>query len=397
MKPKNHKKAILIVMDSAGIGALPDAARYGDAGSNTFQRIADALPQLELPYLNGLGLHKIVPQFAGRQRAEISLPHYTARMAELSKGKDTITGHWELAGIITEEPSPTFPDGFPDELLQQIYDACGVTFLGNEVASGTEIIARLGAEHVRTGKPILYTSADSVLQIAAHEDVVPLDELYHICEVARELTRTGPYKVGRVIARPFIGEEGNYQRTSNRHDYSLMVPDHNLLQDLLKQQYQVMSVGKIQDIFANISFTKAVHTKSNDDGMAQTMAFYQELEQGLLFVNLVDFDMKYGHRRDCAGYGTALSAFDAQLGKLLTAMDDDTILILTADHGCDPGYTGTDHTREYVPLLMCGKQIQNGKDTATYSSFADLAATLADYFSIAYSGAGCSFAEEVFV
>ena len=393
------KKAILIVLDSAGIGALPDAAQYGDCGCNTFQRIADAMPELELPYLNGMGLHKLVPQFENRQKAEIALPCIAGRMAELSKGKDTITGHWELTGIITEEPSPTFPDGFPDELLRQLYDACGVEFLGNEVASGTEIIARLGAEHVKTGKPILYTSADSVLQIAAHEEVIPLERLYQICEAARELTRTGPYKVGRVIARPFIGEEGNYQRTSNRHDYSLMVPEDNLLVDLLKQQYQVMSVGKIQDIFANVSFTRAVHTKSNDDGMAQTMAFYEELQQGLLFVNLVDFDMKYGHRRDASGYGQALADFDVQLGRLLDKLDDETILILTADHGCDPGFIGTDHTREYVPLLMCGKPLKQKtvyEQTATYQSFADLAATLAQYFAISYSGAGTSFARDVF-
>ncbi len=394
------KKAILIVMDSAGIGALPDAAFYGDAGCNTFQSIALAAPQLELPYLNGLGLYKLVPQFDERTKAEIPLPCRAARMAELSKGKDTITGHWELAGIITEEPSPTFPDGFPDALLKQMYDACGVEFIGNEVASGTEIIARLGAEHMKTGKPILYTSADSVLQIAAHEDVIPLERLYEICEAARELTRTGPYKVGRVIARPFIGEEGAFVRTANRHDYSLLVPDDNLLMDLLSQGHQVMSVGKIQDIFANVNFTKAVHTKSNDDGMNQTMEFYRQLEQGLLFVNLVDFDMKFGHRRDAAGYAQALEAFDARLGELIDNVDDDTILILTADHGCDPAFKGTDHTREYVPLLLCGKPLkamEEGAEAAEYASFADLAATLAQYFGIQYSGVGSSFAEEVFV
>ena len=390
------KKAVMIVLDSAGIGALPDAAQYGDAGCNTFQRIAEADKDLQLPHLNGLGLYKLVPQFAERDKTEPAFPHRAARMAELSKGKDTITGHWELSGIITEEPSPTFPDGFPDELLQQIYDACGAEFIGNEVASGTEIIARLGAEHVRTGKAIIYTSADSVLQIAAHEEVIPLEQLYHICQTARELTRTGPYKVGRVIARPFIGEEGNYQRTSNRHDYSLMVPEQNLLQDLLNQNLQVMSVGKIQDIFANVEFTQAVHTKSNNDGMEQTMAFYKQLNHGLLFVNLVDFDMKFGHRRDCKGYGQSLAEFDARLGEFLNIMDDDTILILTADHGCDPGYSGTDHTREYVPLLMCGKALKDSEEAATYQSFADLAATLADYFAIDYSGAGNSFAEEVF-
>ena len=394
------KKAILIVMDSAGIGALPDAALYGDAGCNTFQSIAEAVPQLELPYLNGMGLYKLVPQFQNRTKADIALPSRAARMAELSKGKDTITGHWELAGIITEEPSPTFPDGFPEELLKQLYDACGVEFIGNEVASGTEIIARLGAEHIRTGKPILYTSADSVLQIAAHEEIIPLERLYEICSAARELTRTGPYKVGRVIARPFIGEEGAFVRTANRHDYSLLVPEANLLVDLLKQQHEVMSVGKIEDIFANVTFTKAIHTKSNDDGMNQTMQFYGELKQGLLFVNLVDFDMKYGHRRDCAGYGEALEAFDARLGQLLDVMDEETILILTADHGCDPAFKGTDHTREYVPLFLCGKPVrgmEEGSAPATYTSFADLAATLAQYFGIAYSGAGNSFAEEVFV
>ena len=394
------KKAILIVMDSAGIGALPDAALYGDAGCNTFQSIAEAVPQLELPYLNGMGLYKLVPQFQNRTKADIALPSRAARMAELSKGKDTITGHWELAGIITEEPSPTFPDGFPEELLKQLYDACGVEFIGNEVASGTEIIARLGAEHMRTGKPILYTSADSVLQIAAHEEIIPLERLYEICSAARELTRTGPYKVGRVIARPFIGEEGAFVRTANRHDYSLLVPEANLLVDLLNQQHEVMSVGKIEDIFANVTFTKAIHTKSNDDGMDQTMQFYGELKQGLLFVNLVDFDMKYGHRRDCAGYGEALEAFDARLGQLLDVMDEETVLILTADHGCDPAFKGTDHTREYVPLFLCGKPVrgtEEGEAPATYTSFADLAATLAQYFGIAYSGAGNSFAEEVFV
>lgn len=396
MTNTTRRKAILIVLDSAGIGELPDAAQYNDTGANTFRRIADAMPELELPYLNGLGLHKLVPQFAQRQQSKTELPAYAARMAELSKGKDTITGHWELAGIITAEPSPTFPNGFPDELLQLLYEQTGYHFLGNEVASGTEIIARLGAEHVRTGQPILYTSADSVLQIAAHEEVISVPELYRICAIAREITKTGPYKVGRVIARPFVGAEGAYQRTANRHDYALTVPTHNLLQDLLSQQRQVMAVGKIQDIFAGTDFTAAVHTSSNDDGMAQTMAYYQQLEQGLIFTNLVDFDMKYGHRRDITGYGKALADFDAQLGVLLRQIDDDTIVIVTADHGCDPGYNGTDHTREYVPLLLAGKQIKDGLPVATYGSFADFAATLADYFVIKYSGAGSGFYEEVF-
>lgn len=394
-KQCRHRKAILIVLDSAGIGALPDAVQYGDEGSNTLKRIADAMPDLELPYLNGLGLHQLVPQFSERQQIVIGLPSYTARMAEQSKGKDTITGHWELTGILTEEPSPTFPDGFPQELLQQLYDATGYTFLGNEVASGTEIIARLGAKHVETGQPILYTSADSVLQIAAHEDVIAVPELYRICQIARDLTKTGPYKVGRVIARPFVGEKGNYQRTANRHDYALTVPAQNLLQDLLTQQQQVFAVGKIQDIFAGLNFSQAVHTSSNDDGMAQSMALYQQLQQGLLFINLVDFDMKHGHRRDIVGYGQALAAFDVQLGQLLQLMQEDTILIITADHGCDPGFKGTDHTREYVPLFICGQQVKTKQSVETHESFADLAATLADYFKIAYSGVGKSFYQEV--
>lgn len=390
------RKAIILVLDSAGIGALPDADQYGDTGANTWQRIAEAMPALELPYLNGLGLFRLVPQFAVRPKIDTGLLCYTARMAELSKGKDTITGHWELCGIITEEPSPTFPNGFPEELLQQIYEKTGVTFLGNEVASGTEIIARLGDAHVRTGKPILYTSADSVLQIAAHEDVVSVPELYRICQAARDLTRSGPYKVGRVIARPFVGSSGAYRRTANRHDFALTVPSHNLLQDLLVQGQQVLAVGKIQDIFAGTAFTQAVHTSSNEDGMARTMELYQQLQQGLLFVNLVDFDMKYGHRRDIVGYGKALAAFDAQLGQLLQQLDQQTLLIITADHGCDPGYSGTDHTREYVPLLLCGHMVKDNDAVDTRSSFADLAATLAEYFAITYTGAGSSFAKEVF-
>lgn len=396
-----RRKAVLIVLDSAGIGALPDAVQYGDAGANTFGRIADALPELELPYLNGLGLYQLVPQFTQRQRHQLTTPAYAARMAELSKGKDTITGHWELTGIITGEPSPTFPNGFPVELLQLLYEKTGYRFLGNEVASGTEIISRLGTEHMRTGQPILYTSADSVLQIAAHESIIPVPELYRICRIAREITRTGPYKVGRVIARPFVGQAGNYVRTANRHDYALTVPAHNLLHDLLRQQRQVMAVGKIQDIFAGTDFTAAVHTSSNDDGMTQTMNLYRQLEQGLLFTNLVDFDMKYGHRRDIAGYGQALADFDAQLGELLSQLDNDTILIITADHGCDPGYRGTDHTREYVPLLLAGKSINSSLNRSlpvtTYNSFADLAAMLAQYFAIDYTGAGVSFYEEVFL
>ena len=278
----------------------------------------------------------------------------------------------------------------------------GMSFLGNEVASGTEIIARLGAEHIRTGKPILYTSADSVLQIAAHEEIIPVPELYRICEIARELTRTGPYKVGRVIARPFIGSEDAFTRTSNRHDYALHVPKENLLHDLLNHDIPVYAVGKIRDIYAGTSFTKAEPTKSNEDGMAKTLTFYQELcrtyEHGLLYVNLVDFDMKYGHRRDAEGYGAALAVFDTWLLELIKIIDEDTVVVLTADHGCDPGYTGTDHTREYVPLLLYGNAVVSNKtnELITYPSFADLGATIADYFDAPYTGYGTGFAKTVF-
>lgn len=391
-----YKKAIIIVLDSCGIGALPDAAEFGDAGSNTMGRIADAMPGLQLPVMNGMGLHRLVPQFAGRNETEPLFPVHVARMAEQSRGKDTITGHWELAGVLTNEPSPTFPDGFPQELLDRIYQETGYRFLGNEVASGTEIIARLGAEHVRTGKPILYTSADSVLQIAAHEDVIPVPELYRLCEAARNLTRTGPYKVGRVIARPFIGHEGNYVRTANRHDFALTVPSQNLLQDLLNCGWPVYSVGKIEDIFSGVPFTAGRHTTCDAHGMETAMEFYRQMERGLLFVNLVDFDMKYGHRRDITGYGNNLAQFDAILAELLVQMDDDTILCITADHGCDPGFSGTDHTREYVPLFLTGYPIKANDGVNPRESFADLAATLADYFGVAYSGTGRSFASEVF-
>lgn len=397
MKKNVKKKAILLVLDSAGIGSLPDAALYGDQGANTLGRIAEAMPSLELPYLNGLGLHFLVPQFVQRKKAVLKNPCYVGRMAECSNGKDTITGHWELMGILTEEPSPTFPNGFPEPLLEQIAERTGVTFLGNEVASGTEIIQRLGTTHVQTGKPILYTSADSVLQIAAHEDILPVPQLYRLCATIREITSSGPYKVGRVIARPFIGQEGAYQRTANRHDFALPVPSPNLLESLLQQKKQVFSVGKIGDIFSGIYFTQAVHTSDNGDGMEQTSKLYQQLDEGLLFVNLVDFDMKYGHRRDIWGYGHALASFDEALGQLLTEIDDETIIIITADHGCDPGYQGTDHTREYVPLLIYGKGIRANQCIAERNSFADLAATLAQYFSVVYTAAGNSFAEEVFL
>ena len=400
---QTNKKMIWIMLDSVGIGALPDAKEYGDAGANTLAHIAEALPELNLTTMNGMGLHHLVPAFETREKANLCKPWYWARVAEASKGKDTITGHWEFAGVLTEEPFPTFPNGFPQELITQLEQAAGVSFLGNEVASGTEIIERLGTEHILTGKPILYTSADSVLQIAAHEAVISVEELYRICEVAREVTNSGPYKVGRVIARPFIGTKGNFVRTANRHDYALNIPKNNLLEDLLRQSIPVYAVGKIRDIYAGTAFTKAEAAKSNEDGMTKTIELYQELCQthggGLIYTNLVDFDMKYGHRRDAEGYGLALKQFDTWLRELFNMIDDDTVVVLTADHGCDPAFTGTDHTREYVPLFVYGANVLYNRTNSvtTYPSFADLGATIADYFGIAYTGAGNSFAQDVFI
>lgn len=390
------------MLDSVGIGALPDAQQYGDFGANTCRTIAQNLPSLSLPILNGMGLSYLVPEFSGREEIQSQQPSYIARMAEQSKGKDTITGHWEFAGVVTGEPFPTFPNGFPKALVQQLEERTGVGFLGNEVASGTEIIARLGAEHMRTGKPILYTSADSVLQIAAHEEIISVETLYHICEIARTITRTGPYKIGRVIARPFIGECGTFVRTANRHDYALEIPKNNLLQSLLDANVAVYAVGKIGDIYAGTTFTKAEHTSSNTDGMQKTIQQYQALceiqQAGMVYTNLVDFDMKYGHRRDIQGYGNALKEFDTQLYALLQCMDEDTVLIMTADHGCDPGFLGTDHTREYVPLFLYGRTIRanHDKKVHTYQTFADLGATIADYFAVPYNGSGNSFAKDVF-
>ncbi len=392
----SKRRAILIVLDSAGIGAMPDAALYGDAGANTWGHIAEAVPALELPQLNCLGLWKLVPQFAGRACGQLRMPGGAGRMAERSAGKDTVTGHWELAGVVTEHPAPTFPDGFPDEFLEEIARRTGFTFLGNEVASGTEIIARLGDQHRRCKKPILYTSADSVLQIAAHEEVLPLAELYRLCEEVRALTKEGPYQVGRVIARPFTGPSGAYRRTADRRDFALEIPPRNLLCDMLRQGRSVHAVGKIGDIFSGVPFTSSVHTRCNEEGMDRTMDIYRRMEQGLLFVNLVDFDMKYGHRRDTAGYARALADFDAQLGELLRAIDEDTLVLITADHGCDPCYKGTDHTREYVPLFLAGRHVRRDTPLFLRECFADLAATLAEYFAVDYDGEGESFAGDVF-
>lgn len=392
------KKAIIIVLDSVGIGAMEDAAAFGDAGCNTLGHILEAFPSLELPWLNGLGLGRLVPALENRKQYQAPFNSYVAKMAEASQGKDTVTGHWEMVGVVRDTPWMTFPQGFPEEFVQALSEKAEIDILGNEAASGTEIIARLGDAHVETGRPILYTSADSVLQLAAHEKIIGLEKLYALCRMAREMTVEGPYQVARIIARPFVGTSGNYTRTANRRDFALSIPSQNLLQDLLQKNWPVAAIGKIEDIFAGVAFTKAIHTVSNRDGMKKLMNCYQAMEKGLLFVNLVDFDMQFGHRRDVHGYGQALQEFDQDLGRLCALLEEDTLLVLTADHGCDPTAHGTDHTRELVPLIFAGAMVQANSLSPIYcrSSFADLGATLADYFEVAYTGRGTSFAKEVF-
>lgn len=382
------QKAILLVLDSLGVGELPDAYLFGDTGANTLKNISNVVGGINLPYLGQMGLGNIIEINGVESRKETKGPY--GKMAEKSNGKDTTTGHWEMMGLIITEPFPTFPNGFPKTIIDKFEKLIGRKTLGNEVASGTEIIQRLGEKHMETGFPIVYTSADSVFQIAAHEKIIPLKELYKMCEIARNLL-TNPYKVGRVIARPFVGTPNNFTRTPNRHDYSLLPPEKTLLDYLVSEGNQVFAVGKINDIFAGQGITNHYPTLDNMDGFDKTIEAYQELEKGLVFTNLVDFDAKYGHRNDAQGYAKALEMFDQRLPELWHVIDDQTILIITADHGCDPTIKGTDHTREYTPLLVMGNQIKQSVDLKIRDSFADIGATLADYFNVTYSGFGTSF------
>lgn len=382
------KRVIIIVLDSVGAGAAPDAQVYGDVGVNTLNHIAQAVPDMSLPHLEALGLGSIplLDRFHRIDRPKGAF----GRMTEQSAGKDTTTGHWELAGTIIADPFPTYPDGFPADLLASFEQAIGRKTLGNTVASGTEILAELGDEHVRTGSPIVYTSADSVFQVAAHESVIPLEEQYRICETARKLL-TGRHAVGRVIARPFSGSSGAYVRTTNRHDYSLSPFKPTLLDHAAKMGFTVAAVGKIKDIFAGSGITRSVSTRGNMDGVDQTLRLMKERFEGILFTNLVDFDMLFGHRNDAPGYAKALMDFDRRLPEILSALEPKDLLMITADHGCDPTTPGTDHTREYVPLLVAGQMVKPGKDLGTRLSFADLAATAADYLKIEGALDGASF------
>ncbi len=390
---KQFKRVTLIVLDSVGIGSLPDADRYGDEGTNTIANIANKTGGLYTPNLEKMGLGNIYP-IKGVNEMEAPIASY-GKMNEVSIGKDTMTGHWELMGLKVDIPFNTYPDGFPDKLINEFEKKIGRKTIGNKPASGTEIIVELGEEHMETGAVIVYTSADSVFQIAAHEDIVPIDELYHICEVARELTLNDEFAVGRVIARPFIGKPGSFERTPNRRDYSVKPPAKTVMNELKASDYDSIAVGKISDIYSKEGVTKAIKTKSNMDGVDKTIEELKQEFNGLLFTNLVDFDMLYGHRRNPEGYGKAIEDFDSRLPELFDALGEDDLLILTADHGNDPTHVGTDHTREYVPLVVYSKALRGGVNLKIRNTFADIGATIADNFQINLPKYGISFLGEL--
>ncbi len=386
------KRVIIIVLDSMGVGELPDAAEYGDEGSNTLANTAKAVGGLSLPHMQKLGLGNITA-VVGVPPCDEPLGAY-GRMAEASKGKDTTTGHWEIAGIYSPRPLPTYPNGFPKELIEEYEQRIGRKTLGNYPRSGTVIIQELGEEHVRTGYPIVYTSADSVFQVAAHEEVIPIEELYRICQIAREML-VGEHAVGRVIARPFVGEPGNFVRTERRKDFSLSPPEPTLLDRLVAAGHPVMGVGKIEDIFAHRGLSQSVHSPNNMACVDQTLAFMKESQRGLIFTNLVDFDMLWGHRNNPQGYANGLQDFDRRLPEIMEAMMAQDVLFLTADHGNDPTTPSTDHSREYVPLLAYGSAVKPGVDLGTKETFADLGATVAELLGIEPLPFGTSFAGEI--
>ncbi len=383
-------RVIWIVLDSVGVGEMPDAAAYGDAGSDTLGNIA-RIRGLNLPNLCRLGLGNLkpIPQLPPAGTPEGAY----GRCSLASPGKDTTTGHWEMAGIHLEKPFPLFPHGFPPEIMREFESRIGRATLGNKAASGTEIIRELGEEHMRTGSPIVYTSADSVFQIAAHEAVIPIPELYRECETARDILR-GPYEVGRVIARPFEGEPGAFKRTANRHDYAVPPPPGMLLDKLAGEDVEILSIGKIFDVFLGRGIAAQVRTKSNADGMEKTLAATKDFDGGLVFVNLVDFDQQYGHRNDVEGYGAALEEFDRWLPQFRAALRPGDLAILTADHGCDPTTPSTDHSREYTPLLVFGPKARPGVNLGTRATLSDIGQTVAANFGAAITK-GTSFLDRI--
>jgi len=384
-------RVIVIVLDSVGVGELPDAAQYGDQGSNTLGNVAARVP-LYLPELGRLGISRVIP-LAGVPPVAEPLASF-GRMAEAAPGKDSVTGHWELMGIVLDRPFPLFPDGFPPDIMEEFETRIGRGTLGNKAASGTAIIEELGVEHLRTGAPIVYTSADSVFQIAAHEDVIPVAELYRECEVAYDIVvrRRG---MGRVIARPFVGRPGGFARTANRRDFAIPPPAGTLMDKVKAAGLPVVGIGKIEDLFAGQGLTRAIHTSSDDDGMDQLDRALDDTPNGLVFINLVDFDAQYGHRNNVAGYAANLERFDARLSELLPRLAPSDLLVITADHGNDPTTPSTDHSREYVPLLVAGARARCGVDLGVRPTFADLGQTLAAVFGVGPMPFGTSFLGEI--
>ncbi|MGD6795326.1 phosphopentomutase [Metabacillus indicus] len=393
MSDYTYKRVFLIVMDSVGIGEAPDAADFGDKGSHTLGHIAEHMKGLNMPNMAKLGLSNI-EEIEGIPVQEKPQAFYT-KMKEASNGKDTMTGHWEIMGLRIDTPFKVFPDGFPDELISAIEEKTGRKVIGNKPASGTEILDELGEEHMKTGALIVYTSADSVLQIAAHEDIIPIEEQLKICEMAREMTLDEKYMVGRVIARPFVGNPGNFKRTANRHDYALKPFERTVMNELQDGGLDVIAIGKISDIYDGEGITDALRTKSNMDGMDKIAETADRDFTGLSFVNLVDFDALFGHRRDPEGYGLALEEYDARLPELMSKLNEDDLLIITADHGNDPVHHGTDHTREYVPLLAYSPRMKQGTKLPVRETFADIGATIADNFKVTMPKHGKSFLHEL--
>lgn len=387
------RRVILIVLDSIGIGELPDSHLFGDEGSNTLKNTALAVGGLNIPNLQRLGLGNI-EDIKGVAPSSNAIGNY-GKMNERSQGKDTTTGHWELMGLILDKAFPTYPEGFPADLIREYEKLIGRKVIGNKVASGTEIIKELGEEHIKTGYPIVYTSADSVFQIAAHERVIPLTELYDMCEKARNLL-TGEHAVGRVIARPFVGVKGDFIRTANRHDYSL-IPDKNILNFIVESGHEVIGIGKIKDIYAGSGVSQSFSTQNNLDGINKIIEVQKQDFKGLIFANLVDFDMLYGHRNDPFGYASALEEFDSKLPDIMANLKDEDMLIITADHGCDPTTPSTDHSREYVPLLVYGPKLKSNVNLGIRETFADVGQTVADYLGVEIDAnlAGVSFYKEI--
>ncbi len=387
------KRVIVIVLDSLGIGAALDAERFGDVSANTLKSAISGVADFKVPNLEKLGLGHI---FEDKHIKKIPFKGYVTKMHELSIGKDTTVGHWEFMGIETKIPFPVFTNtGFPKALMDELTKRTGYEFLGNKASSGTVILDEYGEEHLKSKKLIIYTSNDSVLQIAAHEDLIPLEELYRVCEIAREVTLEPQWRVARIIARPFIGKVGDFKRTANRHDYSLSPPSPTVLDNLVANNYEVLSIGKIADIYNGMGISKSIKTVSNHDGMQKIMEAVEKEVSALIFANLVEFDSEYGHRRDKEGYGKAIMEFDQQLGELLPKLNDDDLLILTADHGNDPGFVGSDHTRELVPLIVYNNLFTEGNLLEERKSFADLGATIAENFKIDPPIIGTSFFEKL--